>query len=365
MPSTYTPNLGLEQPATGDKVGTWGVILNTVMSLIDSAVEGVLFPDLTGLSTYTLTTTNGAVSNGRQAVVHFTGLPTGNVTATVAPNTSSKVYLINNNMAGGFSVTVTQGSGATVTVANGYRAIVYCDGLGSGASVYNLFDDSQLSQPSITGTISGNPTLPYLNAKIDGSASVDLTGLASYTLDISNLATGVNRVVTFTGQASTSPCVITLSPNSTAKILFAKNNLVLSADFAGSDISVKQGSGRSVTVASNGSVGSIIADGGGATANCDSIFTQVFQGGPSMASNDIPYWDTSTGRVGLSGLSYGTGPQVKAGARWTETCPNTAPTDGDIQNSQYSVWLNESTNALTFRVRKSDGTYLTGTVTLA
>jgi len=53
--------------------------------------------------------------------------------------------------------------------------------------------------------------------------------------------------------------------------------------------------------------------------------------------------DTSTGRLFIKQRS-------------------TAPTDGDIANSHLNIWMNESTNNLTIRIRKSDGTYRTATI---
>jgi hypothetical protein len=68
-------------------------------------------------------------------------------------------------------------------------------------------------------------------------------------------------------------------------------------------------------------------------------------------SNVIGYIKNTTGNVGIQGRVF-------------EGAPNTAPTDADIPNSFVSMWLNEGTNLLTFRVRYSDGTLKTGTVTL-
>lgn len=44
--------------------------------------------------------------------------------------------------------------------------------------------------------------------------------------------------------------------------------------------------------------------------------------------------------------------------------PNAAPTDADISNNYATFYLDEAGAALKVRVRKSDGTYLTGTIAL-
>lgn len=370
MPSTYTTNDGLEQPATGAQAGTWGNTLNADLALIDSAIDGVVSVDLTGLSTYTLAITQGAASNGRSKIVLFTGTPSGSVTATVSPNTAKKMYFFKNGTSGGFNVTIAQGSGTTVAITPGLIVAAYCDGGGSGANVASLYSTMQIATPTITGTISGTPTLPAVNARTDGNVTISLAGLSTYTLDSTSLSAGGNCVITFTGQGSTSPVVVTVSPNTTQRLLFVRNRLSLAADFTGSDVQIKQGSGTTSTIptGTNKTGGIIFCDGTGATANTAPLLLNLFQGGGTTMDLQIPafFGDAITGTMGFSGLSVkSTGEsQVTAGARWIESCPSTGPTDANIANGQYSVWVNESSNLLTFRVRYSSGTYKTGTIAL-
>lgn len=54
---------------------------------------------------------------------------------------------------------------------------------------------------------------------------------------------------------------------------------------------------------------------------------------------------------------------LKYDARMFSGVPNSAPTDGDLQNNEISWYLNEATPAVLARIRKSDGTYLTLTIT--
>jgi hypothetical protein len=364
MPSTYTTNDGIEQPAIGSQAGTWGTTVNNDFAFLDSAIDGSVSIPIT--TNYTLPTTNGAASNGRNKVIVFTGTLGADATISVTPNTASKLYFIKNATTGGYNLIISQGGGSTATIANGLWDIVYCNGAGSGASVASIRTGAQFVSPTITGTVSGNPTLPYVNAHTDGNVSISLAGLSTYTLDTTSLGTGANALVRFTGSPATSPCVVTLSPNTAQKILFVRNDLSLAADFSGFGVQIKQGTGSSVSLLNARGESSVVyADGTGATANCSAMFSQLFQAGPTMSSNDIPYWESSVGGMGLSGLQLGAGgPAVKVGARWFETCPNTAVTDAQISSGQFSVWLNESTNALTFRVRRSDGTYKTGTIAL-
>ena len=58
-------------------------------------------------------------------------------TVTLGPNTVSKVWIIENATSGSQSITIAQGSGATVTIATGAKAMIVTDGAGGGAAVFN------------------------------------------------------------------------------------------------------------------------------------------------------------------------------------------------------------------------------------
>ena len=77
-----------------------------------------------------MTTTDGALSDGHFKVLVFGGTLSSTNTVTISPNDQDKLYFVFNNTSGDQSVIIKQGSGATVTVANGKTAIVYADGHG-------------------------------------------------------------------------------------------------------------------------------------------------------------------------------------------------------------------------------------------
>ena len=133
--ATYTTNGGIKKIATGDESGTWGTSTNTNFDILDRLTNGVGTITLSG-TTHTLTTSDGALSDGQYRVLVLSGSPSGTNTITVAPNDSQKFYVVKNNS--GQSAVFSQGSGANVTVANGNTAFIYCDGAGSGAAVVDL-----------------------------------------------------------------------------------------------------------------------------------------------------------------------------------------------------------------------------------
>ena len=61
MPSSFTQNLGLEKPATGEQAGVWGVTANVSYDSIDQATDGNL-PIQLSANAYQLGTSQGAPS---------------------------------------------------------------------------------------------------------------------------------------------------------------------------------------------------------------------------------------------------------------------------------------------------------------
>jgi len=165
MASTYT-TAGIELIADGEQSTTWGDTTNTNWELMEELVAGVVSISLSS-TTYTLTTTDGATSNGRHAVVVFTGSPGGTCTVTVSPNDMQKVYWIVNNS--DETVTMSQGTGSNVSVLAGSKKVMYCDGAGSGAAVVDLSTNFDMTSPHIDGT-EVTATAAELNL-IDGSSA--------------------------------------------------------------------------------------------------------------------------------------------------------------------------------------------------
>ena len=135
MSSSYTANLGIEKIGSGEQSGTWGTTTNTNFDIIDRAINGVVGISLSS-TTHTLTTTDGALSEGGHKLLNLSGSPGGTCTVTISPNDQDKVYFVKNGT--DQTVTFTQGSGANASIDSGANAIIFADGAGSGAAVSEL-----------------------------------------------------------------------------------------------------------------------------------------------------------------------------------------------------------------------------------
>ena len=147
MASTYTDNSGIEKPGTGEQSGTWGTTTNLNFDIIDRIVSGVGTITLSG-TTHTLTTSDGALSDGMFKVLVLAGSPSGTNTITISPNNAQKLYFVKNDS--GQSAIFTQGSGSNVTVANGATKIIFADGAGAGAAVTDFTNSLALNATSLS-----------------------------------------------------------------------------------------------------------------------------------------------------------------------------------------------------------------------
>jgi hypothetical protein len=155
MPSTYTRNLLLQQPATGEQAGTWGITANNDFAYLDNAIDGNIYIALSS-STYALNTAQDTESPGRNKVIVWTGTLTAVATVNITPPTAQKFYIMTNSTTGGFAINFQQGSGGggIFTLNAGSSAIIFADGAGQTARVtgalYNVQLGSVLVQTALT-----------------------------------------------------------------------------------------------------------------------------------------------------------------------------------------------------------------------
>ena len=149
MASTYDNDLRLNEMATGDQSGTWGDTTNLNLRLIAEAFSYQTDATFTSDANTQVTIANGASDKYRGMSVKVTSTVNGGLTASkdleVLPRTVSKVLFVENSTTGGQSIVVKQGSGASVTVPNGSCKLLFLDGAGTGASVYDGLNNLALS----------------------------------------------------------------------------------------------------------------------------------------------------------------------------------------------------------------------------
>jgi hypothetical protein len=148
--ATYVNDLRLKEIATGDEAGTWGTSTNTNLELIGEALGYGTQNCFASDADATTTVADGATDPARAMYFKVTSSATltATRTLTIAPNTISRVMLIENATTGSQSITISQGSGSTVTIASGAVKMVYLDGAGAGGAVVEALADLEL--PTVT-----------------------------------------------------------------------------------------------------------------------------------------------------------------------------------------------------------------------
>jgi hypothetical protein len=190
MANTYSSSLRLIIQQDGTNQGTWGGYTNTnIASLIEQAITGVGTITVSGSTNYTLTVTNGASDEARNAVLNITGTLTAAINV-ICP-TAAKTYIVKNGTTGGFAITLKTSAGTGISVPNGETTFLYCNGTNVVRSISALSGiPGSFTTLSASGAVSGAGFSNYLASPpaIGGTAAA---AGAFTTLSASGAVSGV------------------------------------------------------------------------------------------------------------------------------------------------------------------------------
>ena len=189
--ATFNNDLRLKEIATGDESGTWGTSTNTNLSLIADAF-GLGTKQLAADADETFTIPDATADGTRALYLKLTSAVSLSATRTVtlAPNTVSKVWIIENATTGSQIITIKQGSGATVNVPNGSKLMVVTDGAGAGAAVINANPTTTSGTVTSVDVSGGTTGLTTSGGPVTGSGTITLAG----TLTVANGGTGATTL---------------------------------------------------------------------------------------------------------------------------------------------------------------------------
>jgi hypothetical protein len=253
MANTTSANLKLTVQQTGENSGTWGQITNTNLLILEQAISGYDSYNITTTSA-ALSVSNGAVSNGKNMVLKFTGSLTANTTVTI-PDSIERVYILHDTTTrGGFSLTFKTVSGTGVTLINNKIHIVYSDGTNvtdiSGSSLANTTLQQVVSNGSTSdGTISVSNVTVTNTTNVSGiTVSDNVTAANNITTTAGNMVDqkGEVRLVPTNTQAST----YTFVAADHGKVILASGNITVPPSIfsAGQTITVYNNTGSNLTI---------------------------------------------------------------------------------------------------------------------
>ena len=204
--ATYVNDLRLKEIATGDEAGTWGASTNTNLELIAEAFSYGTEASFGSDADATTTIADGSTDPARSLYLKVTSGAslTATRTLTIAPNTVSKVWIIENATSGSQSINISQGSGANVTIPSGKTKIVYSDGAGSGAAVVDALASLNLETSGIIETSSSiqTPLIEYTDG--DDAMTIADGGQVTFAQNIiGTLGTAAQPNITSLGTLTT------------------------------------------------------------------------------------------------------------------------------------------------------------------
>jgi len=307
MASSYTTSFGIEKIGSGEQSGAWGDTTNHNIDILDR-IASYKAVALSG-STHTLTVREASPGSGTEnlqdgmyRVIKFTGALGANNTVTVAPNTTAAFFIMINattdsGSSGPYSVILTQGSGANITIANGKSAIVYMDGAGSGAAVIDAISNLQLATITASGDITSAGTVNVTGDTAAGDdASIGFTAAEGLILtgqgstndvtikndadaDVLEIPTGTTNVtvvgdITAGGNlvstGTVEPAGDTAAGDNAAVGFTAAEGLILTGQGSTNDVTIKNDADADViTIATGGTSVDIVGDVTAATVNAD------------------------------------------------------------------------------------------------
>jgi hypothetical protein len=199
MANSTSADLKLTVQATGENSGTWGQITNTNLLILEQAIGGYSSVALNATTGATLTFSNGALSNGKDAVIRLTGTITGNVNVVI-PDSVEKTYIIENATSGSFAVTVktSSGTGVTWSATDKGKKMVYSDGTNVVDTAFT--EVSSDYSPQLSGILDTNGN----DIIIDNGGAIEDDSNNEYVKFVKT-ATAVNEVSVTNAAASGAP----------------------------------------------------------------------------------------------------------------------------------------------------------------
>jgi hypothetical protein len=281
MTIAYSSDLKLSLIATGTEAGVWGQITNTNLVLLQQAIGG--YQDVSiagGAQTTTLTMSDGAISNARNAVIKLTGTITGNQVVTI-PNGIEKTYIISNGTTGAFTVEfkTAGGTGVTFGTTDKSTRILFADGT-------NIVDTGTVTTSAVQTLTNKTLTSPIINEIDDanGNEQIIFTATASAIneLTITNAAAGNAPSIATTGGDTN--IGLTIAPKGTGDVNIDADTLRIGD------------SNADAVLTTNGTGDLTISTNSGSNSGTIKIFDGV--------NGNIELLPNGSGVVKLDGLSY-------------------------------------------------------------
>jgi hypothetical protein len=332
---------------TGEKSDLWGDITNTNLTILQQAIAGYEAISIAGgAQTTALTFSNGAISNGKNAVIKLTGTITGNQVVTI-PDGIEKTYIIENGTTGSFTVQfkTVSGTGVTFGTTDKSTKILFSDGTNIvDTGVVSLTGIQTLTNKTITSPTITDPIINEIN-DANGNEEIIFTTTASAVneITVTNAATTNAPEISTTGGDTNID--LNLTPKGLGRVTFNGGGKI-------------QQTAEKVTVSATAATGTVQYDVLTQsvlyyTSNASGNWVLNIRGNSGTTLNDI--MDTGESitiahLVTMTTAYYNTSITIDGAANTPEWQGGLAPTEGNANSIDvYSYTIIKTANA-TFKV---------------
>jgi len=215
--ATYVNDLRLTELATGEGSGTWGTTTNVNLELIGESLSYGTEAAFGSDANATTTVADGSTDPARSFYYKVTSGATLSTTRvlTIAPNTVSRVMIIENATTGSQVITIKQGSGTTVNIPSGGVKIVYLDGAGSGADVVEATADLDLTGTTTVAALTASGVITGSTVEATGDTAASDNSALGYTAAEGAILTGQGATSDVTLKNDADGAVLTIPTGST------------------------------------------------------------------------------------------------------------------------------------------------------
>tara|TARA_R110000787_G_scaffold25529_6_gene71774 strand:- start:9012 stop:10334 length:1323 start_codon:yes stop_codon:yes gene_type:complete len=215
--ATYVNDLRLTELATGEGSGTWGTTTNVNLELIGESLSYGTEAAFGSDANATTTVADGSTDPARSFYYKVTSGATLSTTRvlTIAPNTVSRVMIIENATTGSQVITIKQGDGATVNIPNGGVKIVYLDGAGSGGAVVEATVDLDLTGTTTVAALTASGVITGSTVEATGDTAADDNAAMGYTAAEGLILTGQGATSDVTLKNDADGAVLTIPTGTT------------------------------------------------------------------------------------------------------------------------------------------------------
>lgn len=297
MATTWSTNLGIALIGTGEQAGTWGATTNTNLgTLVEQAISGYATQAITDGADTTITIPNGATGVARNMYLELTGSLSAARNLIVPAN--KKLYFVYNNTTGGYAVTVKVSGQTGISVSNGKKMVLVCNGT-----------DVFVATNHLVGTVTGNIT-GDVTGNVSGTAA-NVTG----TVAVANGGTGATT-------AATARAALLPSYTANALKVLRLNSGATDTEWAtiasGADVQGPASSTDNAITRFDGTTGKIIQSSTATLSDAGLLTATTFSGSGASLTN-LNASNLSTGTVSVSLIPSSVAKYADATANFTGT----------------------------------------------